>query len=166
MLSLKKILINISIIFALLFGVISSATASESSFEETKARAEKGSSFDQVYLGQHYMDGIGVRQDYSKAFEWYKKAADQGDSNGQFNVGYLYSSGLGVRQDYSKAFEWYNKSAKQNSKIAQASIGILYESGLGIRQNKTMAKEWYGKSCDNGFQGGCDHYRRLNEQGY
>lgn len=162
MLSLKRILINISMIFALLFGLISSATASESIFEETKARAEKGSSFNQAYLGQQYLDG----QDYSKAAEWYEKSANQGNSDGQFGLGYLYSSGLGVRQDYSKALEWFKKAAKQNHKGAQGSIGILYESGLGIRQNKTIAKEWYGKACDNGSQQSCDLYRRLNEQGY
>lgn len=166
MLSLKRTLINVSMIFTLLFGLISSATASGSIFEEVKERAERGNSFDQASLGLHYLQGIGVRQDYSKAFEWYKKAAEQGNTTGQFSLGYLYSSGLGVRQDYSKALEWYKKAAKQNNEFSQSSIGVMYESGLGVRQNKTIAKEWYGKSCDNGYQDGCDHYKRLNEQGY
>lgn len=42
----------------------------------------------------------------------------------------------------------------------------MYEVGEGVRQNKATAKELYGKSCDNGYQGGCDDYKRLNEQGY
>lgn len=45
-------------------------------------------------------------------------------------------------------------------------IGSIYENGNGVKQNKTTAKEWYGKACDNGYQDGCDSYRKLNEQGY
>lgn len=163
--ALKNIIVNWAMILTLLFGLTLSATAA-TSFEEVKVLAESGDSFYQDYLGNHYKEGRGVRQDYSKAFYWYQKSANQGYSGGQFSVGAAYSDGRGVRQDYSKALEWLKKSAKQNNEFAQSYIGTMYENGQGVRQNKTTAKEWYGKACDNGYQSGCDWYRKLNEQGY
>ena len=164
--ALKSIFINVAMILALLFGLTISATAAEPTFEEVESLAEKGNSLSQAALGNYYRDGKGVRQDLSKAFYWYQKSADQGDSTGQFYVGYAYSNGKGVRQDYAKAVEWFRKSANQNNEPAQAYMGVIYEFGEGVRQNKTIAKEWYGRSCDNGYQGSCDQYKRLNEQGY
>lgn len=163
--SIKKIFINGVMIFAILFGLMVSATA-RPTFEEAKAQAEKGDSLYQAILGDHYTDGKGVRQDYATALYWYQKSANQGNSFGQFRIGMAYFLGKGVRQDYSKALEWFKKSANQNNDSAQGIIGSMYEQGIGVRQNKTIAKEWFGKSCDNGNQNGCDFYRKMNEQGY
>ncbi len=165
--SLRKILTNGLLVLALSFGLTMSATAmSASNFEYDKALAEQGDSFYQNYLGYYYEDGIGVRQDYSKAFYWFKKAADQGYSSGQFNVAVAYAEGMGVRQDYAKAFYWFKKAAAQNHVATQIYLATMYEGGKGVSQNKSVAKEWYGKSCDNGNQDGCDDYKRLNLQGY
>lgn len=164
--SLKNIVINGFIVLGLSFGLMVSATA-DYSLEEVEVGAERGDRIAQSILGSYYRDGRGVRQDYAKAFYWYQKSADQGYSGGQYYVGNSYISGQGVRQDYNKALEWFKKSAKQNNPVAQSTIGLMYEFGKGVRQNNTIAKEWYGKACDNGYQeGGCDHYKRLNEKGY
>lgn len=96
-------------------------------------------------------------------FEEVKSLAEKGDSFSQSLLGSYYREGIGVRQDYAKAFEWYKKGAKQNDPFAQSYLGIMYEYGKGVRQNKSIAKEWYGKACDNGYQDGCDNYKRLNE---
>nr|WP_181717088.1 tetratricopeptide repeat protein [Psychrobacter sp.]QJS05482.1 sel1 repeat protein [Psychrobacter sp.] len=164
--SLKNIVINAAMILAFLFGLTLSATAAEPSFEEVKALAENGDSYYQNIFGHYYTDGKSVRQDYTKAFYWYQKSADQGNRHGQLYVGYAYKNGEGVRQDYTKALEFFRKSANQGLPHAQSSIGLMYEYGRGVRQNKTTAKEWFGKACDNGYQGGCDEYKKLNEQGY
>ena len=42
----------------------------------------------------------------------------------------------------------------------------MYEYGFGVKQNKQVAKKWYGEACDGGDQGGCDNYKKLNQQGY
>lgn len=164
--ALKNIVINGVVILSLLFGLKVPATAAGPTFEEVKALAEKGDSQAQGMLGMYYENGTSVRQDYSKAIEWYQKSANQGDIFSQFSMGYAYSKGQGVRQNHSRALEWFKKADAQNSPTAQAYIGLMYKLGEGVRQNKTTAKEWYGKSCDNGYQGGCDSYRELNEQGY
>jgi uncharacterized protein len=45
-------------------------------------------------------------------------------------------------------------------------LGAMYEDGVSVRQDYKKAKEWFGKACDNGFQIGCDEYKKLNQQGY
>lgn len=165
--SLKNILINGLIVLALTFGLITAAAAlSASDFERDKALAEQGDSFDQNYLGYYYEEGVGVRQDYTKAFYWFKKAADQGYASGQFNVAVAYTDGLGVRQDYTKAIYWFKKAADQNHTSTQLYLGTMYENGIGVRPSSASAKEWYGKACDNGNQNGCDNYKRLHLQRY
>ena len=99
-------------------------------------------------------------------FNQIQRAASQGDVDAQLQLGAMYYQGDGVRQDYGKALEWFKKSANQDNAAAQAYIGIMYEFGQGVSKDKKTAKEWFGKSCDSGYQGGCDDYRKLNEQGH
>lgn len=95
-----------------------------------------------------------------------QEKAQNGDAEAQTFVGYMYEHGQGVKQDYKKAFEWYEKAAIQGVPQAQVILGAMYESGICVRQDKHIAKEWYGKACDNGYQDGCDNYRKLNEAEY
>lgn len=134
-------------------------------FEEIKKWAEQGNAKYQAKLARRYEDGAGVQQDHKKAVEWYKKSADQGYAISEFLLGMKYYTGEGVRHDYKKAFEWLRRAAKHEDEPrpeAEAILGLMYELGQGIRKNRISAKEWYGESCDNGYQDGCDQYRRLN----
>ena len=67
-----------------------------------------------------------------------------------------------VVRDDLKALEWFRKAANQGEAEAQNWLAVFYDNGRSIRINKTKAKEWYGKACDNGYQKGCDGYKRLN----
>ena len=134
-------------------------------FEKSAAQGE-GSA--QIHLGCMYANGQGVRQSYHKACELFEKAAGQEDDLGtqaeaQFLLGALYEEGAGVPKNLTTARKLYEKSASQGNTRAQATLGVYYEHGYGgVERNLAIAKEWYGKACDNGFQAGCDEYRRLN----
>lgn len=129
-------------------------------------QAAKGDVMAQVNLATLYYSGTIVDQNYNKAFELYEKAANQGNADAQGNVGNMYFFGKGVRQDYLQAFKWYEKAASQGSPGALGMLGLMYRDGKGVRQDRFKAKSWFGKSCDKGVQLSCDHYRKLNEQGY
>ena len=73
--------------------------------------AQQGNSDAQVYVGEIYEKGLGVRADYLVAAAWYRKAAIQGNSRAQINLGYLYESGLGVPRDLTQAMNWYRKAS-------------------------------------------------------
>lgn len=103
-----------------------------------------------------------IAADFSQ-IQW---LANQGNATAQYDLGAMYSDGQGVRQDYAKAHDWYLKAASQGNATAQFNLGMMYVKGEGVRQSKATAKKWFGKACDNGFQRGCDNYRKLNKQGY
>ena len=128
--------------------------------------AEAGDVELQFSLGVMYEHGEGVRQDYARAAEWFLKAAEQGTATAQFNLGLMYETGRGVRQDYVQTLQLWHKAARQGVAEAQSGLGWMYYTGRGVRQNSVIAKEWYKKACDNGFQDGCDAYRKLNNEGH
>lgn len=125
-------------------------------------QAQSGGAVAQFDLAREYYQ----QGNHAKAFEWWQKSAHQGHAVAQSNLGVMYDKGHGVRQDYQKAIEWYTKSANQGYAEAQFNLGAMYYNGHGVRQNKSTAKRYFGQACDHGDQLGCDHYRRLNQQGY
>ena len=68
--------------------------------------------------------------------------------------------------DYKTALIILEDLASKNNDKAQFNLGVMYGNGEGVRQDYKKAKEWFGKACDNGFQIGCDEYKKLNQQGY
>lgn len=134
------------------------------SFDEIKRWAEQGSAKYQGKLALKYENGDGVSQDYKISLDWLMRSANQGYALSESWLGLKYYTGEGIRQDYKKSFEWLQKAVKHDDEPrseAEAMLGVMYEFGQGVRRNKEIAKEWYGKSCDNGYQDGCDQYRRL-----
>ncbi|KAG2373129.1 hypothetical protein C9374_012861 [Naegleria lovaniensis] len=77
--------------------------------------AKQGCKEAQNNLGLMYLNGTGVKKDFTQAFEWLEKAAHQGCPTAQFNLGLLYEKGDGVQQDLKQANEWYQKAAQHNN---------------------------------------------------
>lgn len=73
-------------------------------------------------LGQLYVYGKGVPQDFSEGEKWIRKAADHGHALAQNNLGILYAYGKGVPQDFSKAKEWIRKAITGGDKTARSSL--------------------------------------------
>ena len=115
--------------------------------------AERGDDTSMALLGQLYLNGSGVPQDYIKAREWYEKAAEKGNSLAMNQLGLLNQNGQGVPQDYVKAREWYDKAAEKGNVEATSNIGFMYQSGWGVPQDYIKAREWYEKAAekDNDF---------------
>ena len=116
-------------------------------------------------LEQQFQQGLTAyeQSNYQTAFKLWLPLAEQGDANVQFNLGVMYAEGQGVKQDDFEAVKWYRKAAEQGDADAQAILGFSYLLGQsGVQVNKSLAKEWFGKACDNGDQGGCKYYGKLN----
>lgn len=142
------------------------AQSTNNNLEDLTISAELGDAQAQSSLGAMYYFGLGVPHDFGLAKVWIEKAAHQGHSGAQFLLGEMYSQGKGVRRDYALAKIWLEKSARQENAMGQFGLGIMYSQGQGVRQNHVSAKEWYGRACDNGFQLGCDEFKKLNEAGW
>jgi TPR repeat protein len=74
-------------------------------------KAEAGDAKAQSILGNVYLDGQGVPQDYAEAIKWYRKAADQGDAEAQYSLGEMYDIGQALPQDYVQAHMWFSLAA-------------------------------------------------------
>ena len=113
-------------------------------------------------LARFYYDGLGVRQDYSKALQYRKKACNLGDAFACAGAGSAYFFGEGTKKDYKLAKSYFEKSCEMESGIGCGMLGAMYHNGDGVKKNLSKAKELYGKACDLGEQAGCDKYKMLN----
>ncbi len=114
------------------------------SFQETKAKAEKGESSAQYNLGVMYAHGQGVTKDEAEAVKWYRKAAEQGEAIAQYNLGVMYAHGNGVIKDEVEAYKWWLISGAQGIESAKKNISII-ERRLAPTQRaegQRLAREW------------------------
>ena len=79
----------------------------------------------QYNLGNFYVKGQVIGQDYTQAFYWYKKSAEQGNSKAQYNLGMCYRNGEGVEPDYSMAIYWLRKAADNGNEDARNALNYL-----------------------------------------
>jgi TPR repeat protein len=105
--------------------------------------AVKGNSTPQSQriLGQFFLTGQIIPQNYAEAMKWYTLAAENGDSESQSELAVLYFTGRGGVQDLEKAFFWFEKSARQGLAVAQYSLGIMYYTGSGV-ENVDLIKAY------------------------
>ena len=78
-----------------------------------RALASMGDADMQQLLGDMYVQGHGVPQDYAEAVKWHRKAAEQGSVASQNNLGVAYMWGFGVPQDNVEAYAWLSVAADQ-----------------------------------------------------
>jgi TPR repeat protein len=112
--------------------------------------ALKGEPWAQGWLGDVYVQGLGVVQDYAEAVKWYWLAALQGDALAQNQLGVSFASGRGVLQDYAEAVRWYRLAAQQGADQAQSNLGAMYADGNGVVQDYVKAHSWFNLAAVNG----------------
>ena len=70
-----------------------------------QALAKKGNVYAQYILGLCYENGIGVKEDISKAFELYERAAEQDYSKAKNKVYTFYENGIETKRQIRKKVE-------------------------------------------------------------
>lgn len=90
----------------------------------------------QLLLGDLFMEGRGVYQNYSMAGNWYKKAAQAGNAESQFKLAGLYQKGLGVPLYLGRGRELLISAARQGHARAIESL-----KKQGIEPPPIMVKE-------------------------
>lgn len=112
--------------------------------------AEKGYAPAQNELGERYITGRGVVENYEIGVDWLKKAADQGLAEALDNLGDCYYYGIGVEENEKKAAELYRQAAEVGVASAQYSLGNCYYTGTGIKEDKALAFQWLLKAAEQG----------------
>lgn len=139
-------------------------------YKKAKEYSEKACKLGDVeacrHLGQMYYSGEGVKKDYDKAFKLIQFAAFNNDRSAGRILGLMYLDGIGVEKNIILGRSHIESAAKQGDEDAMTIMGIMYEKGLAMKCDYKKAKEWYGKACDAGDEVGCNHYKRLDSEGY
>jgi TPR repeat protein len=121
-------------------------------FKAFKPLAAEGDVAAQVNLGNLYMKGFGVKQNYGEAARWYRNAAEKDEPMAQSKLGILYYYGLGVPQDYAEAGRWFIKAADRGDRGAQTVLASLYALGEGLPRDYVKAYYWYTLAAEQGSE--------------
>lgn len=112
--------------------------------------AYQGNIRSQRRVGEMFLKGQLVSQNYKAAVFWLTQAADQGDSEAQILLSTLYSNGQAVVMNDTKAEEWLMKAAGRGNLEAQYRLGRHYEDCLYSRRDVTNALKWYEIAASRG----------------
>lgn len=105
----------------------------------------------QVLLGDLYLSGKGVEQNYVKARGWYVKAVKAGNAQAQHRLGVLYKHGWGVKQDINLAMSWFEQSAPQGFAQGQYELGLLLLNGQTAPAQMAEGLQWIRKAAEQGL---------------
>ena len=106
-------------------------------------------------LGQSFLTGENVPQNYEEALHWYERAAKGGDAAAQSELGSLYFSGKMLDKDYEKARHWFEIAARDNYPLAQYNMGIIWYTGNGVATiDMVRAYAWFNLAGSNGHSNG------------
>lgn len=104
----------------------------------------------QCALGNSYLDGEGVKQNYQQAVKMFQRAAKHNYAVA-FNVlGICYDSGLGVNEDAEKSFELTRRAAELGLPIAMNNLANDYLNGHGVDADPKKSQEWRLRSAECG----------------
>lgn len=118
----------IALIFAVGVSAHHAAAQDTAAIDAVAQAAQSGDARAQGILGQRYMDGRGVLQDYAAAVHWLTRAADAGDAEARNNLGKLYFEGLGVPKDTKAAIAWLEKAAQSGEPDMLYDLATALES--------------------------------------
>ena len=146
---------------------------------------EKDNAYKCHILGDAFLEGGLVRQDYAEAKRYYEKACSAGYAQSCRELADMYQRGLGVLKDAKKAQTYYQKAAtlqktdKTGTKNqpnyhalaceagefgACTTAEIDYLEGRGVIKNKKRALHYAMKRCQL-LHDTCVHVGMLYEQG-
>ena len=117
--------------------------------ENLKPEAEADDPIAQYFLGEMYLHGKGVDQDFAQAAAWYERAAINGHPEAQAAIGSLEMLGLGVARHPTSGYFWLIVSVVgEDSKMHQAAMSALGQVAVQLspEQKRAMARaalpEW------------------------
>ncbi|KAF9425373.1 hypothetical protein BGZ76_003294 [Entomortierella beljakovae] len=73
-------------------------------------------------VGEFFLEGCFVNQDFNKAMYYFLKAEEEGDVQALYNIGYMYENGHGVPQDISEARKWYIRARDEGHTEARKKL--------------------------------------------
>ncbi|WP_373090872.1 tetratricopeptide repeat protein [Zhongshania sp.] len=130
--------------------------------KHTRIAADAGNAVAANNLGEMYVRGIGVLQNYETAAKYFRIAADNGSGEAMDNLAALYVDGTGVPVNYPEALKLLQSAVDKGVPSAAFKMGMMYFQGLGVPKSEGESLKWFSKSADGGDPDGqnamCDAY--------
>ena len=120
----------------------------ESEIDALHVRADQGDANAQVNLGDMYVIGREVPQNYAEAARWVRLAAEQGHAGAQLDLGLMYFGGQGVPQDYVQAYMWSNLAAsrmtgeERERAVTNRDLATSELTPADLSDAQRLAREW------------------------
>ena len=119
-----------------------------------QAKAVDGDVHATELLGEAYLKGKGVTQNYEMAEHLFLLAADQNDPAAQIYLGTMHCQGLGgIPHDPLGGAAWFHVAADQGYAEAETDLGVQYLRGEGVPHNRVYGAGWVEKAANQGFLG-------------
>jgi TPR repeat protein len=123
---------------------------SESNEEAAKwyrKAAEQNNAEGKYGLGEMYVSGEGVEQDFKQAILLITEAAEQGLVRAMRNLAIIYEKGgLDLEADHNKTVYWIEKAAESGDQWAIGRLVQAYSHGeLGLSVDEKKAQSWKAK---------------------
>ena len=110
-------------------------------------------------LGDFFLTGKGVTQNFSMAANWYQSAAIQGLAQAQFKIGYFREHGIGVPLSRAGAVEMYEFAAAQNHLAAQIRLAAMYFAIDGSNSGRAVSQ--LATNAERGYQGAVAQLQQM-----
>jgi len=104
--------------------------------------AESGNSLGQGRLGEMYLMGLGVPQDFKTAESWFHKAAVQGLTAPATYLASIYLNPRSGVKDDDGAYHWAKVSAEAGVPEGATELAWVYYKGTGTATNYVEAVRW------------------------
>lgn len=103
-------------------------------------------------LGEFYLTGSIVDEDYELARSYYSRAMLQGDVESIIGLAKIYYYGYGVDKDYCMALTFYKQAANMGNLDGQVYAGKMLMLGQGCQESKDEAKEYLLMAINQGSE--------------
>ena len=135
-------------LFAALIFVLRT-TAFSHDFLSLKKQAKAGDRVSQLQLGNRYLKGDGIKQDYEKAFSWFQKSAEQDLAPALFVMGECYFHGVGIEKNREKAISYYTQAAEHNFRQAEFVLGHIYGKEVFGHFDAQKSIYWFERAANH-----------------
>ena len=115
----------------------------ERSIPGLRSLAISNNVYAQNALGEAFLHGYGVKQNYTQAIQLFKTAAAESYVPAIANVGFMYLNGIDVTPNTVRAMEYFQRSISKNYPPALYGLGLCYYK----RKDYMKAALWFKKAA-------------------
>jgi TPR repeat protein len=119
--------------------------------------AQRGEKIALRKMGDYYLNGVVVNEDYNEAKYWYEKAIEKDDTLSMSSLAYILIANKAVSPNYQRADSLIQIPIQNNDALAQYVYAELLYNGYSVTQDKGKAMSYYKKSALNG----CDLAKEM-----